>query len=82
MTFNKWIDTFLEEKGIEGNIFKVDHNDMVHYVEQDKLIEFIKTIPTEQKNQIKSTFVKIDFANGDCLHFLNHLANGYVIAHG
>jgi hypothetical protein len=76
--FDKWIDVFLEEKGIAGTMLEVEHSEMTHFVEYEVLIEFIKSLPKEQKNKIKETFVMIDFKNGDCLHFLNHLAKGMV----
>jgi hypothetical protein len=30
------------------------------------------------QKQIKDILVKVDFMNGDVLHFLNHCAEGYV----
>jgi hypothetical protein len=30
------------------------------------------------QKQIKDSLVKVDFMNGDVLHFLNHCAEGYV----
>jgi hypothetical protein len=78
MTFNKWIDVFLEEKGITGMMLEVEHEGMKHFIEHEVLIDFIKSLPALQKRKIKDTFVMIDFKNGDCLHFLNHLAKGMV----
>ena len=43
----------------------------------EMLVDFI----CEAKNyhsQIRTTLVKIDFANGDVFHYLNHLAEGMV----
>jgi hypothetical protein len=78
MRFDKWIDVFLEEKGINKSMLEIEHKDMVHFIEFEVLIDFIKSLPANDKKKIKDTFVMIDFKNGDCLHFLNHLAKGMV----
>lgn len=80
MKFDKWLDVFLDEKGIEDITFEIEHDGMMHFIEQEVLIEFIKSVPNEMKKKIKDTFVMIDFKNGDCVHFLNHLAKGMVVA--
>jgi len=78
MRFDKWIDVFLEEKGINKTMIEIEHNEMTHFIEYEALIDFIKSLPADHKKKIKDTFVMIDFKNGDCLHFLNHLAEGMV----
>lgn len=80
MKFDKWLDVFLDEKGIEGITFEIEHEEMVHFIEQEVLIEFIKSMPSEIKKKIKDQFVIIDFKNGDCVHYLTHLAKGMVVA--
>ena len=80
MKFDNWLDVFLEEKEIEGITFEIEHEEMIHFVEQEVLIDFIKSMPKEIKKKIKDQFVIIDFKNGDCVHYLNHLASGMVKA--
>lgn len=77
--FERWIKTFFEEKGVDlCHIFTVEHNGYTHILQLDYIIEAcIKASKHEQK-QIKDTIVKIDFLNGDILHFMNHLATAYV----
>ncbi len=79
MRFEKWLDVFLEEKGINKNMIEIEHNEILHFVEIEALTDFIKSLPIEHKRKIKNTFVMIDFKNGDCLDFLNHLAKGMVM---
>ena len=45
----------------------------------EMLVDFIVSLP-QYHNQIQTTLVKIDFANGDVFHYLNHLAKGMVAA--
>lgn len=80
MKFDKWLDVFLEEKGIEDRMFEIEHEGMIHLVEQEVLIDFIKSMPNEMKRKMKDQFVIIDFKNGDVVHYLNHLAKGMVVA--
>jgi len=78
MKFDKWLDLFLVEKGIENLVFEIEYNDTVHFVEQDVLITFLKSMPDDLKKKVKSTFVMIDFKNGDCVHYLKHLAESMI----
>ena len=43
----------------------------------EMLVDFICEAK-EYHTQIRTTLVKIDFANGDVFHYLNHLAEGMV----
>ena len=73
--FNSWLDTFIEEKGIDlGQILEVKTDKNTHYFEVGNIIENIKaTIPKEQE-EIKKMIIKIDFYNGDVVDYFKHLA--------
>tara|TARA_Y100001937_G_scaffold60819_1_gene83180 strand:- start:1898 stop:2167 length:270 start_codon:yes stop_codon:yes gene_type:complete len=78
-SFNKWIDTFVEEKNLDINFtFEIEKNEELHLIELSNVISYIKAVDLKTKNKIKSTFVKIDFLNGDVLHFFKYLARGIV----
>jgi len=78
-SFNKWIDTFIEEKGIDTNhTFEIEKNDELHLIDIANVIAFIKGVDLNAKSKIKSTLVKIDFLNGDVDHFFKYLAKGIV----
>jgi hypothetical protein len=81
MTFNQWLDTFIEEKGIDTNhTFEVEGNEYgTNLIPVGVVIEHIKIAPKHEKDQIKNILVKIDFHNGDVLDFLNHLAKALAI---
>lgn len=80
MKFNEWLDTFIEEKGIDTEqILEAQGNSGTNYIPVGVLIEHIKLAPANEKERIKDTIVKIDYANGDVLHFFKHLAGAIAI---
>jgi len=79
MTFTKWFETFTEEKNIPYIMWELeDQNGMVHMIDNDFVIEAIKTAHPSEQAQIKTTLVKIDFMNGDVNHFFKHLAGALI----
>lgn len=81
MTFNKWFDTFIEEKEIDtGFTFEFDQAGMFHMVETAVVIDWVKKLDPETKAKIKNNFVKIDFMNGNVMHFMEFMAKGMVKA--
>jgi len=79
--FRIWITTFLLEKGIyssiESKLLLSDAKGAENHfnLTAETLIEFLDSAKPYQA-QIKETFVKIDFLNGDCEHYLKFLTNG------
>lgn len=75
MKFNKWLDTFVEEKGIDlEKTFEVNGPNGWNLIPVGCIIEAIKETVGQEQAKIKNTIVKIDFMNGDVYHFFNHLA--------
>ena len=75
--FNKWLDTFLAEKNIElDNTFEFNNENGFNLMTYAVVIEYVKNTATENQTKIKNTLVKIDFLNGDVLHFLKFLGKG------
>jgi len=69
--FSKWLDTFIEEKGIDPEeYFTIQDNHIPYGV----VLEHIKIAPSHEQEKIKDMLVKIDFKNGDVKHFLRHLS--------
>lgn len=80
MTFNKWLDTFISEKGVNvDRILEVEGASGVNMMPVQIVLDAIKSAPANEQAAIKTTFVKIDFVNGDVLHFINHLARAIAI---
>ncbi|WP_138753582.1 hypothetical protein [Paenibacillus sinopodophylli] len=81
MSRNK-LKLFFEEKELEARTFSILHNDNVHMIESDFLIDVILNhTSVEEQRKILEAIVVIDFKNGDINHFLEHLAKGYVVNH-
>lgn len=75
MSFNKWIDTFIEEKGIDTEyLLSVDGLLGKNYIPVACVIEAMKEAPKNEQQAIKNMIVKIDFVNGDVIDFFRHLA--------
>jgi hypothetical protein len=73
--FNKWLDTFIEEKGIDlEQVIEIKTEDNTHYFEIGNIIANIKATTPEEQAGIKDMIVKIDFYNGDVVDYFRHLA--------
>lgn len=79
MTFNKWIDTFVSEKGIENTAIEVEGPSGINYMTVRNVVEAIKQASTPEKKSIKATLIMIDFKNGNAVHFFKHLAQAIAI---
>ena len=78
--FTTWIDTFFQEKGIDTDApIEVEGAFGTNYMRVQNVIDAIKGTSSREQQQIKTTFVKIDFANGDPLHFVRHLAQAIAV---
>jgi hypothetical protein len=73
-----YFDRFFAEKEIPFQTFEVEFEGMVHFIDNETVIDLVKETKGGERKSIESTLRKIDFANGDVNHFLRHLAEGYV----
>lgn len=72
--FNNWLDTFIDEKNInKDDTFEINKNGTLNIISYGSIIDHIKITSKQEQEQIKKTIVKIDFFNGDVLHFFRHL---------
>lgn len=80
MTFTKWLDTLVDEKGLDRDqTITAQGASGPNYIPLDCLLTAIKSASAREQAQIKTTLVKIDFRNGDVMHFFRHLANAIAI---
>ncbi len=73
--FNKWLDTFTQEKGIdyeEG--FGFTDDDGFNSMQYGVVIEAFKLANTEDQKQLKKALVRLDVGNADIRHFLRAMA--------
>lgn len=76
-TITNWINTFIEEKGIDLEAsFEANTGSGFHLMNYGVVVEAIKGAPSNEQEAIKSMLVRIDFKNGSVDHYLRHLGEG------
>lgn len=79
-SFNRWLDCFVEEKGLDTEfVFEVPGLFDLNYIPLGCVIEAMKNAPVSEQVAIKNKVVKIDFANGDVMHFFRHMAQAIAL---
>ena len=83
-TINKmrtYLNTLLEEKGIsQERVLEVTGSEWgTNFMPISVIVDFLSGLDAETQNKVKTTFVKIDFHNGDVVDFLTHIAKGIAI---
>lgn len=77
--FRKWLDTFLDEKGISTeHSFEYDDNDGFAMVSVGAIVDAISASNETVKETVKHKLVQIDFHNGDALYFFRFLGANLV----
>jgi hypothetical protein len=80
MTFSKWLDTLVEEKGYNiDTLFEINGPRGMNIIPLSVTIEAIKSAPKSERDHIKNNLVKIDFSNGDCLDYFRHLSQAIAV---
>lgn len=75
MPFDKWLDTFLSEKGIDlEDRFEVEGPSGPNNMAYQNVVDAMKGAPVHEQDSIKTLMVKVDFVNGDIRKLLRHLA--------
>ena len=70
-----YIYTLIEEKGLNlQTTIDVEGQSGLNIIPLGVVVEHILIAPTHEQKQIKNTLVKIDFHNGDVMHFFTFLA--------
>ena len=76
----KYLTILFSEKGISlDTSIEVNGNSGTNYMTVETVLENILITTKEERKQIKDILVKIDFANGDILHFIKHLSKAIAI---
>tara|TARA_R100001082_G_C4265054_1_gene117207 strand:- start:239 stop:481 length:243 start_codon:yes stop_codon:yes gene_type:complete len=77
---NTFFDLFFDEKNLENRIYEVAApQGTMNFIETDMVIAKIKTTQGEEAQKIETVLRKIDFANGNVHHFLNHIAQAMAV---
>lgn len=79
-SFDRWIDTFIEEKGIDTEyLLTVDGLLGKNYIPVGCLIDAMKSAPKHEQQTIKNMIIKIDFANGNVIRYFEHLSQAIAL---
>lgn len=77
--FNAWFETFLEEKDLPYEQWEIeDQQGNTHIIDNEVVIEAIKSAPAAEQQQIKEKIIMLDFKAGDINDFFKHLAKALV----
>ena len=75
MTFNNWLNTFVEEKDLDlDHTFEVEGDGGLNLIPLGAVIETMQAWPTDLQAKTKGKLVSIDFANGDVVPFFKGIA--------
>ena len=76
MKFDTWLDTMIDEKNLDRErVYTFGDN----YIPLECIIENIKMFDSDTKMKVKNTLIKIDYRNGDILHFFKYIGEKMAI---
>jgi hypothetical protein len=76
-----YLTRFFAEKDLSERTYEVASSDGTpNFIPSTIVIEAIFSSPLAEQKKIGDVIRKIDFANGDVHHFLNHLAGALAIS--
>jgi len=71
----KYIHTLVKEKGLDlEQVIEVQGESGTNFIPLGVVVEHIDICNESEYSQIKTTLAKIDFHNGDVMHFFTYLA--------
>ena len=77
--FNQWLDKFLKEKEIDlKEIFIIEKNGNKHIFKIENVIDMIKLASSQEKEEIKKMFLKLDYESKNIKNYIKHLGNALV----
>lgn len=85
-TYQTAIQTYLinlfTEKGLTHQIAIYAESKSLFGFDFNAFIQFVNSLDKATKEKIRMNFVKIDFANGDIMHFAKFIIDGIVKQYG
>lgn len=84
MTFAQWLDTLISEKGLdpEQMLTVPGPADSIYgdnFMPLSVVLSAMKGAPSHERKAIKDMLVRIDFKNGDIMHFIKYLAQAIAV---
>ena len=70
-----YLNTLLSEKGIAlDTMCEVDGDSGINFIPLEIIVDFMCQMSPETQAKAKTNLVKIDFHNGDVMHFVDYVA--------
>jgi len=80
MSFNVYIDTLINEKGIDlEEVLEVEGDMGTNQIPVGVLVKVMKSAPAREQAGIRDMLVRIDFNNGDVMDYFRHLAKAIAL---
>lgn len=77
--FNKWLDTFISEKGIDPEeSFDLEGESGTNMMNYGVILDHMKSTTPQEQAKLKDMIVKLDFKNADIRDYLRHLGKAIV----
>ena len=77
--FEEWFRTFIEEKDLPIVEFEIEHDGIVHYLDNYDAVEIIcNAMSPDDQEKVKDVIFRLDFMNGDINHFLKYITENYI----
>ena len=80
MNFQEWLNTFLQEKGIdleEG--FEIEGPSGINHMMYLHVVDAMLATSEEEQKSLKTVLVKLDFIHHDIKSYLRHLAQAIAL---
>ena len=75
MTFEQWLNKFLQEKGLDlEESFEVEGPSGINLMTYRTVVDVMLLTSNKEKYQLKAMLVKIDYRGSDVKRYLRHLA--------
>ena len=74
----RYLTLFFKEKDLPYQSWEILHLGETNFIDSEVVIESIMNAPKHEQTKIADTLRKIDFKNGDVMHFLEFLAGALV----
>ena len=78
--FKSWLNRFVDEKGLDREeMIVVDGPSGENIMNLGVVLEHLLIAPDREQSAVRDMIVRIDFVNGNVMHYFKHLAKALAI---
>ena len=78
--FKSWLNRFVDEKGLDREeMIVVDGPSGENIMNLGVVLEHMLIAPDREQSAVRDMIVRIDFVNGNVMHYFKHLAKALAI---